>query len=245
MCCPQMLLTAETNGDIHTNDDHQSISNEVGLLIWAILQMSILLSKKNQVMNRECGLRVYGVCVCVCLCVMISFFLSLFSSFVCLSVCLLSQVSHIELLLYFQSWPQILPRVALNFWSACRHFSSVWIIVVLCPVSWHVLMCVLWYVHICAHLCGSQKTTSWSFFKNLLSLFLFWVGWYWIFVCFVLDRVPECPEPCHVGKDGWPVGILGKYSTNWATTLAQIHCNLYIWRVFCWKNPLEIDNGCL
>ena len=69
MCCPQML-TAEINGDIHTNDYHQDISNEVGLLIGDILQMNILLSKKNQVMNRECGVRVYGVCICLCVCVL-------------------------------------------------------------------------------------------------------------------------------------------------------------------------------
>lgn len=192
MCCPQMLLTAEINGDIHTNDYHQAILNEVGLLIWAILQMSILLSKKNQVMNRECGLRVYGVCVCLCV-IMISFFLSLFSSFVCLSLCLLStssQVSHIELLLFFQSWPQTLPKVPLNFWSACLHFPSVWIIMVLCPVSCHVFMCELWCVHICAHLRRGQKTTSWSFFRGLPSLFLFWVGWYWIFCLFCFRQGP-------------------------------------------------------
>lgn len=173
---------------------------------------------------------------CGCVSVCSDFLLSVIIFFFCLFVCMLtfSGIPHWVALIF--------PKLATN--SAKGSFELL-IIVVLCPVSWHVLMCELWYVHICAHLCGSQKTTSWSFFKNLLSLFLFWVGWYWIFVCFVLDRVPECPEPCHVGKDGRPSGILGKYSTNWATTLAQIHCNLYIWRVFCWKNPLEIDNGCL
>lgn len=109
----------------------------------------------------------------------------------------------------------------------------------------------MWCVNVWTVACACMCSSVWRSENNFIvilqgsSIFIFVLGWLVLDFCLFCFRQGLSLSNTLPFRLRWLTfrhPRQSKYFTNWATSLTQIYCNLYIWIRFFWKNPLEIDN---